>query len=45
MKGAKFVTTQEPERLNFHSSLVGSLYSVVGLYVIHERSFCFVAGS
>ena len=44
MKGAKFVTTQEPERLNFHSSLVGSLYSV-GLYVIRERSFCFVVGS
>ena len=45
MKGAKFVTTQEPERLNFHSSLVGSLYVVVGLYVICEWSFCFVVGS
>ena len=45
MKGAKFVTNQELERLNFHSSLVGSLYFVVGLYVICGRSFCFVVGS
>ena len=45
MKGAKFVATQEPERLNFHRSLVESLYVVVGLYVIRERSFCFVVGS